>query len=637
MPPPPPPPPTSVAISAAFGAALAEASILAIATWKAALLYGGLAAAQFLLQPRASAPNLQAARTQKILTSEAEPERFILGRQRVGGLLCHFEENGFWTTGVTRADGADNKTNINAWQHGACVLYLASHPLTALERLWIEGVEQPIRYGTTWTRPWPRPDPTRAPRSRQDYLQIRDDLVIGSPEAINSPIVPPRFGPWGIGNGTSDGDETDPRVSERISGTTRNLEWERWPYIIWPRITGEGKPPYAQARAGRYWWTGDLLTEERGGRGHSYLLCDFYQNQNRKNIQDEDVDESRQGYNWKTFPIDVQVLAKGMQIRFPENAAGELGQPAWSDNPAVIAWWILHEFIGLPVAALDPQMFIDAREICAERMPDNGGQADDPRGFDPARDTEQFGTDTVVVSGDNAIQILREVAFSMDGALTTSGGRIAMQPGRSRTVTHNVEEKDIIGMTVQAQPPSSERSNRANMVLRQSALHDWGVHPMGEVRNRPAEFTDGAIYETDMGTRTAVSSPVRANLLMQSELEKIRVPFGSGREMAPVYTIHMKSGDDDEHLEIRVLERITVSWEPFGLSNLELEVLSMEVSPDWEITLIGRANGADAIGLTPVHCPGFGDPPPAVPAAADATGHVATLYAATTTLMPEIV
>ena len=641
--------PTSAVISAAFGAALAQSGVIALATWKAALLYGALGAAQFALnRPRGSTPS-QAARTQQTVREDTEPERIIYGIQRVGGLLVHYEENPFRVEGVRRADGRtgkDGRTWTDPYQNAAWVLYLASHPCDGLGDelgrpfLWIEGVRQLARAGSTWTSPPPTPGPREG--SVRDYLRV----IPSSERTIHSPLVPQRGGPWGIGNGTSSGDEPIPNhYYPRLTGMRRNMEWERWPWIVWPRLTGQGKPPYAQPRAGTAWWDGRQRDEDVGGAGHSYVMVDAYQNSSKDDSRDRG-DDYVQPFSWRGFPIDFQFLVRGKRIRFPVNSAGEEGEAVWSDNPAVVGWDILRNVIGYPVQALDAGMFIEAAAACRELIPGNPRQVDAPPGyrFDARRQIRRYGADGVLVSGDSGLETMRQVVLAMNGALITSGGRIGVRAGVSTpgggADLHEVREDDVIDMPrAQVQPATNDRINRLGMSLRQSALHEWTGLPMGEVVNRPAEFTDRGTYPSDLGEASFITHPTRANLLMQSELAKIRVARGgASQRLANTYTFTIKTGADDEHMEIRVLDRVLVHWPPlFGDTPVEIEVLSMEVSPDWTITLVGRGNGAEVGGIVPYHCPGFGDPPPVVPAADLATGHGATLYVAPTTLLGEVV
>ena len=628
--------PVTVGLSAAVGAYLGSVGALGTLTaLKGALLYGGLAGAQFLLRQQPKAPALQAARTQKTVQSATEPARTIYGRRRVAGAMLFYEANKAKIEGVMRPDGQNNATEIGKSRYWSFGLYLASHPCDGIDDLWMNGISQLLQPEGRLNRAIHRtaPDTFLRPLAAPDFsLDDADETSI---------IIPPRDGLWGIGHGHGREDyyRNDGSVpgrpdlsNERLSGTTRNLEWPRWPWMIHPRINGFGKPAWGGPRSGNGWWDyrkervipGD--GQRNGPDEFAYLVADFYQNSR----EDEDVERS--GYSWNSPVPQVEVLLRGKRIALPDETGGEK-TPIWTENAAGIVYDYARTFLELPRQALDIPMFLDAIAICDEIIADQGKETDDPREISAIRTTERYhGVGAAVVSGDPADQVLRELAYCMDGAITTSGGRIAVQPSRLREVSHDIPAKDVFpGVRIEGQPRTEDRANRVDMRLTQSALHGWGPHQQAQAWNEAGERNDGGAHATDMGSREYMTSPVRAGLLMEAELLRIRVE--GGLRMAPVYTFQCTSGENDEHLTIRELDRITFSHAPMGLSNVEIEVLSVEVT-GWVMTIVGRGNASIAPALAPIYCPGFGDAPPPYPS--EARGHVGTLYLAPSTVIPTI-
>ena len=628
--------PVTVGLSAAVGAYLGHISALgALTAIQGALLYGGLAGAQYLLRQQPRVPRLQGSRTSKTIQLPQEPERYVFGRRRVSGVMLAYEENKAKVEGVMRPDGQNNATEIGESRYWSFPLYFASHPCDGIESVWIEGIEQLLQPEGKLNRAIHRsgPDTFLVPLAAPDHsLDDADE---------RSPIIPPRDGLWGIGHGQGAQDyyRNDGTVpgrpdltNERLSGTTRNLEWQRWPWILWPRMNGFGKPPWAGPRSGNGWWDyrkqgireGD--GQRNGPDEWAYVVADFYQNARA----DEDVE--RTGYSWNKTVPEVELLVRGMRIALPDENGVEQ-EPVWTENAAAVCWWYVRTQLDLPIQALDIPMWRDALAVCDEIIQDQGVEGDDPREISATRTTTRYTAGGVVVSGDPADSVLRELAFCMDGAITTSGGRIAVQPGRMRTADHDIPAEHVLpGVQVQVQPALKDRANRANMGLQQSALHGWGPHPMTEVWNEAGERNDGRRYETDMGERAYMTSPVRAHALMEAELLRIRVE--GGLRMAPVYTFRCISGPNDEHLALRELQRITFSYEPLGLDKVEVEILTVSLSPKWILTIVGRGNASVAPAMAPVYCPGFGDAPPSYPSAA--SGHIGTLYLAPSTIIPTI-
>ena len=646
--------PTGIGIAAVTGALLGSASALAIAgvtltALQGALLFAGLAAAQYLLRPKLSAPSLQSTRTLNTIRTELEPARWVFGRAKIGGVMVFAEENKEEIRVGPRPDGQTRKDrDVDAWrgQYFTYVVLLAEEALEGIERLWINGVEQPIRYGRQMTAP----AGTGGLDSGDGRLITIGDFgeqptpIEGIPDSPGShAIVPPETGDWGIGDGTGRGDwpgEKDDR--RRLNRGTRNVEPGRYPYIIWQRLSGEGKPPYAFSRAGRGWWRKEQLTEEKGKPGHAYLVIDLYQNSRI----DEDTG-NQAGYNWNGVP-DIQVQVRGMRLPLPL-ADGSDGTPVADSNPCRAGWFFLRRRVGMPHQGLDAEGIIEAADECAERVPDNAYD-DDPRGFDPTRTRPRFSANGVVVSGDPVSEVLREISQAMGGAIILSNGQVSFRTGKRRTAVRTIPVEEMIALRgVEIQPPMASRANQGTVRVSQSELHDWQPFEVGAraaypIINRAARDHDGVALAIDTGERAYITSPSQARALVKSELTKLRGPevFDNGRSrgrrgsrMTAVYTFNVAPGDADENLGIQAFDRIKLSWPPLELDEIDVEVLSKKINADWTVDLVVRHNDEPGgEGEDPL-CPGLGDAPPELPASDD-DGHVFTFYAAPSTLLPEI-
>lgn len=633
--------PVGIGIAAATGALLGAGGSLVIAgitltALQGALLFAGLAAAQYLLRPKLPESGLQSIRTLNTIRTELEPARWVFGRAKIGGVMAFAEENKEQIRVGPRPDGQTRKDgDVDAWrgQYFTYVVLLAEEPIDSIQRLWINGIEQPIRYGRQMTRPVGTGGGIRDPFGlTQDFGEQPTPIDDGTPaNPENHPIIPPETGDWGIGDGTGVGDwpgEADNR--RRLNRGTRNVEPQRWPYMIWQRLSGEGKPPYAFSRAGKGWWDPAQLTEEKGKEGHAYLLVDLYQNSRI----DEDTG-NQAGYNWNGVP-DIQVQVRGMRLPLPL-ADGTDGTPVADSNPCRAGWWFLRQRIGMPPQGLDVAGIIQAAAECAEQRSDNAYD-DDPRGFDPERTRPRYTADGVVVSGDPAPEVLRELSQAMAGAVIQVDGRAGFRTGKHRDPILTVPPEQVIELQgVEVQPAMASRANQGTVRLRQSELHDWQPYEVGRreypIVNRAARDSDGSSLSIDTGERAYIASPAQARTLVRNELIKLRAPGGA--MMAPVYTFHLLPGPRDENLGIKAFERIRLSWPPLGLDEIDVEVLSTNVNGDFTITLVVRHNAEPGEGDDEALCPGYGDPPPELPADDD-DGHVATFYVAPSTLMPEI-
>ena len=634
--------PVTVGLSAAAGAALGAAG--AVGTFGAlggALLYGGLAAAQFVVG-RALAPDAprrpSAARRQNLVVGGDEPARWPVGRERISGWMPWAAENTAEITGVTRADGQNNKPNIGKYQYFSFVMVLSEIPIDAIEGWWCNGIWMPIRYATTRTGP------------EDGYLPLADQTAYTE----FSPIIPPEGGPWGIGRGDggaggqNDYDFPDSGgESDRLSGTTRNLEWERWPIMLLPRITGAGKPPYAQERAQGGWWDRAQADEEKGKPGHAYIIVDLYQNAG----DDEDTDKI--GYSWKGIPR-IELLVRGIRIAPPvilaDGSIGE-GVEAWTDNPNLISYWFMRHRMGWPNGAIDIRRTLEGAAECDELIPDNAYDDEPPdRGFSPTREITRYGADGLITAGDSPIEVLRGLAQAVDGNIVRSDGRIFLRPGLFEAVPQ-IRDPDPDAPDVgefrapvahlssdmvyefhgrELQPPTADRANQISLSLERSAIHGWNFHDMAPITNEAGERHDGRLLPVKMGTAHFVKQPARARLLMEAELLRMRVEAGD--RWAPVFRVTFLPGPRFANLQIKASDRITWSYDEEEIEDLESEVLRVHINPTWTVTMILRANGSlKGLGRGAALCPGFGDRPPSWPAFP--VGHVASLYLAPSTLL----
>ena len=131
--------PHQVLLAAALGAGagaigLSTVTILGSAIIGGAVVYGGLALAQYLVTPRPSLAGQSISQgqadTRKTIVSAIEPARWILGRARTGGVLVY----------LYSPDEDDKILHM--------MLVLCEGPIEGIEKIWINGEELPWQDST---------------------------------------------------------------------------------------------------------------------------------------------------------------------------------------------------------------------------------------------------------------------------------------------------------------------------------------------------------------------------------------------------------------------------------------------------------------------------------------------------------
>ena len=313
--------PTGVALSAAAGAALSKAGITGLTALQGALLYGGLAASQYLLTPQARKREVTNTRTFATM-APGIAARYVLGRRRVSG----------WMT--RKKDGEAHDVPVGS--HGAIapsrfrhfVLVLSKGPCEAVEGVWINGrrvqIERAVRAAPNLAkgaRPWaPYADQANAPADAL-ILPHDDDPVFGRNHTVGADKNVPRFAIWPqlAGDGLHGADAPQGRRIESIAVPQGDNAW----------------------------------STAHKALNKTYLYITLFQ-------PGGEPDEIL----WRAMP-EVEVLLKGMKVRVPVDAAGTLGPPTWTENAADVLWWLATERLGFrrtPHAA----SLLAARGVCGE-------------------------------------------------------------------------------------------------------------------------------------------------------------------------------------------------------------------------------------------------------------------------------
>ena len=316
--------PVSVAIGAVTGAILGKLALIgSLTVLQGAILYGGLAAINYLFTPRPSfdVPTLDP----RIVVRAAKlSARNILGRARVSGWVPYMHEGG--TTNLhTNTNTASGKKE----RFFHLVYILGKGPVEAIEKVWIDGKEQRI---------------LRAQRRVPVFSNVNEKVYPPYDDQSSAPanavIIPADnnedYGPTAI---TSD-DRHVPR------------------FAIWPELDASGihtdLTPTAEPTGNARWGPEHKALTQDGG-GLAYIYVTLFQ---------PSTGDNRDKIVWRSVP-NIEVLVKGLKHQYPIDSVGNLSSLAWTDNAAVCLYWFLRNRLGVPANGIDFASFNSSRSISA--------------------------------------------------------------------------------------------------------------------------------------------------------------------------------------------------------------------------------------------------------------------------------
>ena len=353
--------PTGIIIGAALGAAIGAAGIVAgLTALTGALLYGGLAAAQYLLAPKQRVPELS--QTARRVTQQRSriPAQFVFGRTRLAGWMSWF------------ADGEPNNLpvspEVNRAIHQArffhMVQVLSEGECDAIEAVWINGTRQRIqraRRGAPNTaagqRTWSIYENQAEAPASAIIIPADDDATYGKDHTVGVDKDVPRWAifPQLAADGLHEGGNDDVPQDKQIQTIATPTGTNAWG----PQMRAQGK---------------------------SYIYIILFQPGGSTDIL------------WNSVPT-VEVLLKGMKLRLPMDATGALSAALWTENAADAIYWLLLNRMGVPGAAIDLPSYIEAKTAAAALL----GILDITRGLEQralvsGRETVGTGDDAVTGS-----------------------------------------------------------------------------------------------------------------------------------------------------------------------------------------------------------------------------------------------
>ena len=319
----------------------------------------------------------------------------------------------------------------------------------------------------------------------------------------------------------------------------------------WCRVTDV---PTGQGR----WTAAHTLT------GISYV--DFYYLQPKSNF-------------WKQLP-ETNIVLKGLKFTWPTQDT-----PAWTDNPAAIAYWYLTERKGIPADAIDLPSFQQSIEICrapvtyqypdtwepgdarvpapnpapgtqppADAVPngpfgqlywrgrtwtrdgagwrdigpapaysqDADGYTTNPDSMYNTRTRPRYSFNGVIRSGDLWPNVRTELEQAMGGDIIFErGGVWYIRAGTDRVPSFVLTEDDVVEGSVETSPQSEEFFNRATAVLSQNRFGDYQKYTL-DYTDEAALAEDGELKSKNFGSLASIADPLQGYRFLRTQFVQNR-------------------------------------------------------------------------------------------------------------------
>ena len=271
---------------------------------------------------------------------------------------------------------------------------------------------------------------------------------------------------------------------------------------------------------------------------------------------------------WHRLP-NFEFLVKGQKISYPG-----VSTPTWTENAAAVRYWWLTERRGLPSAAIHPQDFVYAFQICDEvvhsNLPAEYSEYDD-RG-------PRYTINGVVYSNDEHESVEAEMDFAWAGYAMEVNGSYRFRPGLDRPISITIGPEDIIERgTDVAAPALSDRINSGSMRIAQSCVHDFTELALPEFKDDEAILRDGQKLPKDFRVRPYISCPVAGGRLLAIMLRRARANKVYSRQITP--------GDRFERLNLIPTDRVMLSDPEYGLVDVPVVITSRTMNEDWSLNI----------------------------------------------------
>ena len=518
----------ATAIGAGFTALTAGFTLANVAAF--ILKAGALIGLQFLLRKREpERPIPDVTQTQ---TFSSGPARWVLGRARVGGVVCYATVDQEVPRTALGGKGGDGKASD---LH--LVLALSEGECDAIEAVYIGD----DRFDLDFT--------SEGHYARRGYKSTDTDQIIDGLGVIlkqeqgawyhaanDEWLATSPYNPDREARVLDEEDEDDAeliRISRLATAVT-----------IWPYMNSD-IPAANRFRSVRYYTARDFNsgdgedalwnTETEFGKpwttAHSLDgLAGVHIKLRQNSGREFDKRAFRSG-----FP-NLSFLVRGLRVSFPNPSdSGNTQTTAWTDNAAAIRYWWHRQRLDIPASAIDVPAFLRAYEHCNTKItptvPDIfPGYTDDNKPEWATNDNllsfRRYSINGVLASGEKPSAIESEFDDAWQGHVIEDGGKLYYYPGGVNTTeVDTIEGVDLLDYPIITPAPSiTERTNAVSINIEQSSFLDFQSQAIRDiVDDEKLVLVDEDLYlPADLGTFRWITNPAQAYLIGIINLRRAR-------------------------------------------------------------------------------------------------------------------
>ena len=290
---------------------------------------------------------------------------------------------------------------------------------------------------------------------------------------------------------------------------------------------------------------------------------------------------------WTRLP-NFEFLVKGKKLTWPGQST-----PVWTENAAAIRYWWETVRRGRDASQIDETDFTAAYTLCDEDVTVALTDAYTKGGFKPT--SKRYSINGVISSGDSVSAIEEQIDLAWAGQTVESRGIIHFRPGvQDQSACAVIGDADVLeSPRIQPWAPLQERINAITAQIGQSAVHEYTRLSLPEFVDSSAQTRDGEKRSGSM-VFGFISDPIAAVRLQVINLRRVRESLRLSLVVRP--GSNPSSSNPNLHFDrlgFLPTDCILVTNSELGLTDFRMVLEQIVIRTDWAIELTLREDLTD--------------------------------------------
>ena len=589
----------ATALTAGFTALTAGFTISGVVSF--ALKTAALIGLQFLLrkrQPEAPIPDVTQSQT-----FSSGPARWILGRARVGGVVCFAtvdEEVPRTALGGRGGDGKASDLHL--------VMALSEGDCDAIEAVYVGDDRFDLEFTST------------GHYARRNYKSGDTDQIVEGLGIILKQEKNAYY--YAAEDRWIDTSPYDPDLSARRLDPEDNTDAERIrisqlanAITVWPYLNSD-TPAVNRFRSVRFYTARDFNTTDgedslwNTGTGFGAQWTSNHSLDGIASVHIKLRQRAGRDFDKRTFKSgfpQISFLVRGLRITFPNpDDSGATTKTEWTDNAAAVRYWWHTNRLEVPTTAIDTPTFIRAYTHCnttiTPTVPDIfPGYPDDAKPEWATNDNllsfRRYSINGVLASGEKPSAIEAEFDDAFQGVVVEDGGSLFYYPGGVNTTeADTIDGFDLQDFPVITPAPSlTERVNAVSINIDQSTFLDFKNQAIRDIVDEDKlQLVDDDLYlPHDLGTFRWITNPAHAYLLGVINLRRARNSTTIAMHLPPGNIRRRTESDDDsspltsddpiKYLTMSIGQLYSVTIDAEEIEGRQMMLIEKTINPDFSV------------------------------------------------------